>query len=404
MLSSRERKKEKKARNFYFKKTPCQKKNMTSSILKRMFYYRSLSVPMSTKKSDAIKGFTAYVDDAIIRRGWRLENNCVYKPNEQYHAFQPAQSFDAFIEEFLREFFALHFYEQTVKAAMRSVLVNRCLPSTRQYWVWSFSNGIYDAQQDKFWPYDDPSSPTAAANHRFEYSIRYIDQEFDHKRLMNRSNPQHSIVVDKFQELFDEQELTTDVQEWCWALLGRLLMHACFDNWQHLEFWIKGEDDCGKKIFRDTIYTIYDNHNVHLATTYDPTNKEIDNKLFVIVESINENFSRNTAVTVANPPSRIYLADRLPSKLYQQAQSIACVMFKHRQVHPPKIEQIDAILVRACRAYKQKCQLVGDNQNIWNFLPPEFKLTPLKCSVAEQDRIEQAEKDRLNKKRKHELL
>lgn len=282
----------------------------------------------------------------------------------------------------------------------------------RQQFVWSFRNGIYDGQQDRFWRYDSPEieSDPESPKQRVESSARYIDLEFNDQFLMSAAavaDPR-LIVVEPVKRIFDDQMLSEEVQDWAWAFTGRLYFpNRMLDGWQ-VAFWMKGVAGTGKSTFATAAKAPYDPSDIG----YLPNNVETQfgleamlEKLLIVAPDVKANFALDPAnfqTMVSGDPMSISRKGRVPVTIhrFETPQLYLSNVFPNwvdssgsiqRRVMPLLMDypvpsgkkdgrleaallaQLDALVVHACREYKRKLALVG-NGDVWHFVPNEFRL------------------------------
>ena len=113
---------------------------------------------------------------------------------------------------------------------------------------YSFKNGVYSALDDKFWTYEDPLKPAIC-------TVHYIDQTFVPAAEANWRD----IRTPALSTIFDRQELSDDIAEWVFILLGRLLYPVkAHDRWE-TTLYFQGVADSGKSTIVDGLFRyLYD--------------------------------------------------------------------------------------------------------------------------------------------------
>jgi energy-coupling factor transporter ATP-binding protein EcfA2 len=109
----------------------------------------------------------------------------------------------------------------------------------------SFRNGLYDARQNKFYPYGvepvDWDDNAVCCN--------YIDCDFHHElidEILKDSDDPLDIPTDNVQKILDSQEFPREVCRWFYASMGRMIFEiGDLDNWQYFAF-CKGTAGSGK--------------------------------------------------------------------------------------------------------------------------------------------------------------
>jgi len=282
----------------------------------------------------------------------------------------------------------------------------------RQQWVWSFRNGIYDGEQDVFWRYDSEEirTNTDSPYYRAESSARFIDKEFNDAHLMSaatRANPR-LIKVDAMDRIVRAQQLGKDVVDWMWASWGRLYFPGRMrDNWQ-VVFWLKGVAGAGKSTLTHAIKAPYDaadigimQNNVETQFGLEPlydnflilapevkANFSLDSAVFQVIASNDEtSVSRKGRAAVAleawSTPC-LFVSNVFPTWVDSSGsiqRRILCVLFdcvipeseKDTSLEQQLLDNVDAIVVRACRSYNAMLKLVGTD-DVWKHVPHEFKV------------------------------
>ena len=108
---------------------------------------------------------------------------------------------------------------------------------------YSFDNGVYDCQSDRFWTYEDISRPEAT-------TVHYIRQPF----VPCRESDWRDIRTPSLTKILETQQLRPDVIEWVWILLGRTLFGVKqLDRWETVLFF-QGVADSGKSTIVDGLF------------------------------------------------------------------------------------------------------------------------------------------------------
>lgn len=113
---------------------------------------------------------------------------------------------------------------------------------------YSFTNGVYSADHDTFWPYSDTSRPHVC-------TVNFINHEF-HKTM---EADWRDIRTPALSKILDSQQLTPDIIEWVWVLLGRTLFAVSHhDRWEVVPFF-QGIAGSGKSTIVEGLFTyLYD--------------------------------------------------------------------------------------------------------------------------------------------------
>lgn len=111
----------------------------------------------------------------------------------------------------------------------------------------SFANGVYDANQNRFYLYqvhDDWQYTTGMLSNE-DVACNYVDKIFPYHFIEQYPDPLH-IPTPASQQIMDSQEFPPDVCRWVYASLGRLIFPVGYmDNWQYV-IYCKGVAGTGK--------------------------------------------------------------------------------------------------------------------------------------------------------------
>jgi hypothetical protein len=389
-----------------------------------------LNDPIHAAKMNPLTKYVRRLLEKCLKNGYRRSNGVVFK-----EVIANGYRTNAFIEYMDIKSFCWdvpNMYEdpETFNVATASsnfcdaaahLLTNLAVPEffpevKRQQFVWSFKNGIYDGARDEFWPYDKADDPDELRakpdppHRRAESSARYIDVDFDYKRLMSkeaRENPAR-IMPSEVQKIFDDQKLSPEVQEWAWAFIGRLFFpQRMFDNWQ-IVFWIKGVAGVGKSTLSHAIKAAYEPRDIGIMQNNIEPQFGLEpfiDKFLLIAPDVKGNFTLDSAVfqTMASADEmsisrKNHVARTVPAFLIPQLY--LCNVFprwvdasgsiqrrimallldvpiaegvKDTSLEERMVKKVDQIIVCACRFYKQKLVTVG-TKDIWNCVPQDFKI------------------------------
>lgn len=123
--------------------------------------------------------------------------------------------------------------------------------------VFSFTNGIYKARENKFIAYDSDDYRSLSTNivsaKYFNHEFTYIEDDIDWK----------TIETPYFDQIFEHQGIEEDVMRWVYAFTGRLLYEIDeMDGWQVI-FFLQGQAGTGKSTYcNDVCKQFYDNEDV----------------------------------------------------------------------------------------------------------------------------------------------
>ena len=120
--------------------------------------------------------------------------------------------------------------------------------------VFSFSNGIYNTEDDMFYPFDTKPLPSTVV------ACNYFDMEFDfHSDLQGtlQTGDWYWIDTPNFQMLLDHQEFSEEESRWIYAFLGRVLYEVNeIDGWQVIPFF-KGKAGTGKSTILQCVEKLF---------------------------------------------------------------------------------------------------------------------------------------------------
>ena len=121
---------------------------------------------------------------------------------------------------------------------------------TRRRSLFSYRNGVYDAESDKFYVYvPDPTWPYCAVDLPLEEAMacNFLDYTYDYQQyeLQAHDDPL-DIATPNCQTILTSQEFEREVCRWSYASIGRLIFPVgALDNWQYFLFY-KGTAGSGK--------------------------------------------------------------------------------------------------------------------------------------------------------------
>lgn len=155
-------------------------------------------------------------------------------------------------------------------------------------WVFSFRNGVYDAEKNRFytytkvhdWPYDTSQLDP------YLVSANYLDYIFDYQvyaRYLDENPDPIHLPTPNCQLILSSQNFGPEVCRWFYASMGRLVFEVGqLDNWQFFPF-IKGVAGTGKSTLLDLISRIYDKLDVGTMMSRGQTNFSIEHLADVFV-------------------------------------------------------------------------------------------------------------------------
>jgi len=120
--------------------------------------------------------------------------------------------------------------------------------------VFSFTNGIYNTEEDVFFPYDTHPVPSTVV------ACNYFDIEFDSfpdLRGTLQTGDWYWIPTPSFQMLLEHQRFDEEECRWIYAFLGRVLYEVNeIDGWQVIPFF-KGKAGTGKSTILQCIEKLF---------------------------------------------------------------------------------------------------------------------------------------------------
>lgn len=276
---------------------------------------------------------------------------------------------------------------------------------------WSFSQGVYCGEEDRFWRYDDkrtyedPESPfvTGAA------SARYIEMEFP-EEIMTEPYMKHPerIEVESFRKIFDSQQFSEDQIYWTWAFIGRLYYPVrSKDNWQVM-LWLKGQSGTGKSTIARGVTNAYEFCDVGiLGNTVEETFglETLYDKFLVVAPEIKKNFKLDLAtfqamvagdaVSVARKNKKakglaawtaqmLMCSNDFPNWVDSAGaimRRVMCLLFKY-SIPPDQrdtrldervLKDLARIIVKANRHYLHTVKRYKNGEDVWSIVAPEFR-------------------------------
>ena len=269
--------------------------------------------------------------------------------------------------------------------------------------TFSFGNGIYRANTDRFYRFDEVGSTLAA--------VKFFDMDFpvecvDRDSWMDIETPY-------MESIMDAQDWEDDVKKWLYVLFGRLLYDVgAKDGWQVAPFLL-GLAGTGKSLLTTKVAKMFYpaalvgvlGNNIEkrfgLSSFHDKlmfiapemrNDLQLDQAEFQSMVSGEELLlaqTVKTAVAVKWRPPGILAGNELPSWA-DSSGSIArrvVVWDFSKMVENPDMSmedklatEIGKIIVKCNRAYLEQAAAVG-NQSIWNHLPAYFKRNQSKMAA-----------------------
>jgi len=231
-----------------------------------------------------------YLLEECSRRQYRRQATALFEPKFTTEGhFTRTYTFSCEISEFIYD--AIYPYQSYVW--LFSALTERsgvakqcqeylekcrddCLPNlVKDRTKFSYQNGVYDARQNKFYPYGvEPEGW-----HSSMVCANYIDVVFDHlayeTALSDRNEPL-DIPTPNVQKILDSQDFDPEVCRWFYASMGRMIFGiGSMDNWQYFPF-CKGTAGSGKSTLLRLAAKFYNDVDVGNLMSEGQTNFSVE--------------------------------------------------------------------------------------------------------------------------------
>lgn len=267
--------------------------------------------------------------------------------------------------------------------------------------VFSFSNGVYLAKEERFISYDVMHHFYSGAS--YPVACKHFEINFD-PAWLSEDDPMN-IPTPAMDSIFELQQLSPNVRRWTYALMGRMLYNVReFDDWQIFLF-LKGLANTGKSTLLNYIKQLYDAQDV--GTISNMVEKQfglglIAGKFIGIADDVRQSFQMDqsdfqnmasgNAVPCAIKHKDAFIVDPWITPLLfsgneppgyhdnsgSYGRRMAVVAFNFMVTNPDgslseklKMEQA-AFIAKINRQYRNMVRRWG-HIGIWNILPEEFK-------------------------------
>jgi hypothetical protein len=177
------------------------------------------------------------------------------------HYFRPVFEMDHFVYEAIYPY-AQHvnlFAWLTDKPGTAKSIANhltKCVDDSlpvliRDRTKFSYRNGVYDADQDIFYPYfNNPNWPYCSDSLGSDVvACHYLDYDFEYEKYeeaIRQNNDPMDIPTPNCQVILDSQKFCKEISRWSYASIGRMIFPVgAKDNWQYFPFY-KGVAGSGK--------------------------------------------------------------------------------------------------------------------------------------------------------------
>lgn len=277
--------------------------------------------------------------------------------------------------------------------------------------IFSFSNGVYLAHEDKFFEY----GTRELSNANFVSAV-YHDLEMDPylaNTVVYETEESHSLAMDSvcaiptphFDKIMKDQAWDYEMQLWNWVFLGRLIYNLGErDDWQAMSYYL-GLNNTGKSTFCKIVELFYDENDTGVISNNTEKTFGLSafyDKFIVVGPELKKNFNidqaeiqsmiANEAVSVKKKgvtafkvkwrPPLIMAGNEVPE--WDDAAGAMCrriviFPFKHtiRQTDSGLFKKISKelprIILKANRIYRHFTSGGYQGRGIWNLLPQVFR-------------------------------
>lgn len=263
---------------------------------------------------------------------------------------------------------------------------------------WSFENGIYCGNTDRFWRYDDvltyenPFSPFV----RGVASARFIALEFPEKLMQNpyTCHPER-INVDSFRQIFDAQQFSEEQIKWIWILIGRLYHPVgSKDDW-NVMLWLKGLAGTGKSTILRAIANAYELSDVVILGNTEEEEEEKDfdlkilrGKFLISASDMTQSVDEDTFQTMVDGyghPQMIGISNGFPNNWVDSEDAIMprvmglCFKYsippdqRDTRLDERALADLPSIIVKANRHYLHAVKHYSNGEDVWSIVAPEFR-------------------------------
>ena len=365
----------------------------------------------------AFQNLLLYLMDTAQERGYRKQDDNVMcqimtPEGESTHAWKPVCTISEFVDSCTskeRDWEAWRW--KTYTSGTRDNIIDQLTKADDYQFpklfqdrsTFSFTNGIYRADKDRFCRFDEVGSTIAA--------VKFFDMDFPVECVEHRSWSE--IDTPYMESVMDAQDWDVDVKKWLYVLFGRLLYDVgAKDGWQVVPFLL-GLAGTGKSLLTTKVAKMFYpsalvgvlGNNIEkrfgLSSFHDKlmfiapelrNDLQLDQAEFQSMVSGEEVLLAQkfkTAVAVKWKPPGILAGNELPTWA-DSSGSIArrvVVWDFGKPVTNPDMSmeeklaaEIGKIIVKCNRAYLEQAAAIG-RQSIWNHLPEYFKRTQSKMAA-----------------------
>lgn len=214
-------------------------------------------------KTTPMQNLLLYLLDGAMEKRYRKSGGWMYEPvyidGKNTHAWRPVKEIKDFVYGMLHKETCWEQWCNATSSGMKNIAgaieyLSNCqdyqLPELhKQRGVYSFRNGVYMAEEDRFYEFGDgmPLSDDVVA-------CKFVDDDF----VVYEGRTWKDIPTPYLQSIMDFQVFPDDVCMWLYVMLGRLLYPLNErDGWQVIPFF-KGQASSGKCFAAGTRIMMHD--------------------------------------------------------------------------------------------------------------------------------------------------
>ena len=257
--------------------------------------------------------------------------------------------------------------------------------------AFSFKNGVYIANEDRFISYDEEIPENLVCSKYFEYDFTYAENKED-------------IETPFFDSIFKFQKIDDEVLEWVYAFTGRLIYEIDeLDGWQVI-FFVQGQAGTGKSTYANSICKqLYDEEDVGVMSNNIQKKfglSDIVDKLLYVAPEIKRDFSieqgefqsiisgDKVTINIKCKESRFenwvipgVMAGNESPAFIDNAGSIQRRLVSLRFTQKvskgdlnlaKKLKDEMPNIIQKCNRYYREIAMVNGRENIWSVLPQYF--------------------------------
>jgi len=359
-------------------------------------------------KTTDMQKLIVYLLDICMERNYRKQNGQVFRPitsnGYRTYAYERVSDIKEFVHTECKKELNLEAFLQLTKSSVIALVDHMTNCKDIQFpflvkdrGVFSFKNGLYLCETDRFVSYEDAASVVPDST----VSSNYIDIDFDPEDALR---PWRDIKTPNSEKIFYDQKLAIDVREWVYVMIGRVLYPVGkYDGWQVI-CMLLGVAGSGKSTVTDGLVgRIYDRVDVGVLSNNCEQQWAVSglvNSLVWVCPEIKADFKLEQAtfqsmvsgerISVAEKHKTPYtvkfdipgfLSGNVLPNWKDHSGSIARRMLifrfdqkikEHDMLLGDRIKQeLPTFIVKANKAYREMAALHG-TKNIWNVLPSDL--------------------------------